>query len=362
MLSVDRRLLDVPRAGARVIARTLDRAEWVIDSSDAATTQGADYVRKAIGLLCAGYAVLLSVEAVRGGDFPSPGYLMMLMLALALFTNRGGRFVRDWVPVFLGLFAYALAGTFSAKLNLATSVHYTPQIDADRLLGFGQLPTLWLQQHLYHGTTGVLEVVSLAFYASHFVVPLVLVFCFWWSGRRAAFHQLLYGLLLVSMMAMITFVLVPTAPPWLAAREGFLAPVHHINRDTIDALGFSAWASWYGDGKVYNIVAAVPSLHVAFPVVGLMVVRRLRLPGWYAVVLAVQLVGVTFSIVYTGEHYLVDALAGVVYALVAAAIVAHATGGEKIPRRIEQLADGRAETATAHSPHADASDWSGSAA
>lgn len=362
MLSVDRRLLDVPRAGARALSQLLDRAQWVIDSSDAAGSPGADVIRKLIAVLCAGYALLLSVQTVREGNLPSPGYLMMLMLAAAFFWNRGGRFVRDWVPVFLGLFAYALAGTFSAKLNLATSVHYTPQIEIDRLLGLGHVPTLWLQQHLYHGHTSPLEVAALVFYASHFVVPLVFAFCLWWTGRTAAFHGLLYSLLLVSLMAMITFVVIPTAPPWLAAREGYLGTVHHINRDTIDSLGFSTWAAWYGDGKVYNIVAAVPSLHVAFPVIGLAVTRRLRLPRWYSVVFTVQLVGVIFSIVYTGEHYVVDALAAVVYAVTAAAIVGRLTGGEKIPHVIHHSADGLPGPGLGHSSHGNATDWSSPAA
>jgi PAP2 superfamily len=317
-------LLGLRRAPARITAaglRMLDRTEQVMDHSETAGSVGAIRIRKALAVICAGYALVLSVRTVVSGDLPSPAVAIMLMLAAALFTNRGGRFVRDWVPVALGLFAYALAGSFSAALDLKTSVHYTAQIDADRALGLGSVPTVWLQHHLYNGRTGPLEVVSLAFYASHFVAVLLFAFYIWWRGERTAFATLFFSVLLASLVAMVTFVLVPTAPPWLAAREGYLPGIAHINKQTIDSLGFSSWASWYGNAKAYNIVAAVPSLHMTFPIIGLLVCRRFSLGRVPTIALACEALGVVFSIVYTGEHYVIDAVVGAAYAMAAVAVV-----------------------------------------
>jgi hypothetical protein len=322
-------LLGDRRAPARVTGsflRILDRTEQVIDHSDAAASVGAVRIRRTLAVICAVYSVVLAVRTVIAGDLPSPAVAIMLMLAAALFTNRGGRFVRDWVPVALGLFAYILAGSFSAALNLKTSVHYAAQIDADRVLGLGTVPTIWLQQHLYSGRTGPLEVFSLAFYASHFVAVLLLAFYIWWRGERTAFAALFFSVLLASLLAMVTFVLVPTAPPWLAAREGYLPAVAHINKQTIDSLGLSSWASWYGNGKAYNIVAAVPSLHMTFPIIGLLVCRRFSLGRVPTAILSCEALGVLFSIVYTGEHYVVDAVVGAAYAMVAFAVVVRMLG------------------------------------
>jgi hypothetical protein len=124
------------------------------------------------------------------------------------------------------------------------------------------------------------------------------------------------GLLGALVLGEITFVLAPTAPPWLAAEHGYLPGVHHVLKHSLAGMHLSGIAKIDGDPHHYNIVAALPSLHVAFPVISLLVARRFGLPRWVQAVLAFQVVGVTFAIVYTGEHYLVDALAGIVYAVV----------------------------------------------
>ena len=61
----------------------------------------------------------------------------------------------------------------------------------------------------------------------------------------------------------------------------------------------------------------MPSLHAAWPVIGLLVIRKHGLPHWLFGAQALQALGVAFAVVYAGEHYAVDVLAGVIYALVA---------------------------------------------
>jgi len=83
--------------------------------------------------------------------------------------------------------------------------------------------------------------------------------------------------------------------------------VHKILHDTLPSA-----VSPYYQSLNPNQVAAMPSLHMAFPVLSLFALvgvwpRR----GW---VFAVWCVAVFFSIVYLGEHYAVDALAGIVLA------------------------------------------------
>jgi hypothetical protein len=131
----------------------------------------------------------------------------------------------------------------------------------------------------------------------------------------------MFSLLAVSILAEITFVLAPTAPPWLAAEHGALPPVHHIIKLGLSDLGLGAVAALDGNPSHYNIVAAVPSLHVAFPVVCLAVILAYRLPRWAVGLQSFHLAGVVFAIVYTGEHYLIDAVAGAAYAVVAWSLV-----------------------------------------
>ena len=79
-------------------------------------------------------------------------------------------------------------------------------------------------------------------------------------------------------------------------------------------------AGLIGDSHRYNVVAALPSMHAAFPVVALVVAVRYGLPRWLIALQAAQLIGVWFAIVYLGDHYLVDAVAGAAVALAGVAI------------------------------------------
>jgi hypothetical protein len=272
-------------------------------------------LRRGFAVLIVLFASALTVQGAFHGDAFSPAALLLVLLALAVWVNPGGRFVRDWGLVFLAFATYVVAGSAVPDLGLAP--HYTPQIDAERLIGFGSLPTNWLQSHLYHGETGPLEVFSILMYMSHFLAPILLASLIWlyWPGR--GFHDLFFGLLIVSVLADITFVLAPTAPPWLAAQNGYIPDVHDIIRRGLYDIGLDGLATRKNDADSYNIVAAVPSLHAAWPIIGLLVIRKHGLPRWVFSLQAALVTGVIFAIVYTGEHYFVDALVGGVYALAA---------------------------------------------
>ncbi len=240
--------------------------------------------------------------------------LLLAMLAAALAVGRVGRFLVDWFFVLAGFLTYTLGSQAIDQFRLAT--HYGPQIELERLLFAGQIPTLWLQQHLFHGDVGVLELYAFAAYVSHFLGPPLLGFYLWWTRRRHAFRDLMLTLLAASLVAEAVFLTTPTAPPWLAAETGYLPPVHHLLKLDLARLGFTAGSQQIGNPDRYDIVAALPSLHIAWPFTGLLVCRRYRLPAWVSAAVALQLLSVLFAIVYDGDHYVVDALAGMLLALV----------------------------------------------
>jgi hypothetical protein len=312
------------------LVAAVDRFVARVDDAEASQTPAGARVRKGMAVLVGCYALVYIAQGAFHGSLVSPVGLIMLMIAFALYTNRGGRFMRDWVPVLVGLLAYA--ATVSAVPSFGLQVHYRPQIDADRVLGLGTLPTTWLQEHLYHGHTGPLEAFSVAMYVSHFIAPLVLAFAIWAFWRGRGFSDLLFGLLAVSILANITFLLAPTAPPWLAAEHGLIPDVQPIIKNALFDLDLNSLALHKGDASRYNVVAAVPSLHVAWPIICLLVIRKHRLPVWLFAAQAALTLGVVFAIVYTGEHYLVDAIIGAVYALVAWWLVQWAVGARQRAR------------------------------
>jgi membrane-associated phospholipid phosphatase len=71
-----------------------------------------------------------------------------------------------------------------------------------------------------------------------------------------------------------------------------------------------------------NDVAAFPSLHVAYPFLSFLVLRRaFGAVGWLALGYTAV---VAFSVVYIGDHWVIDALAGMAYAYIAYYAVVHA--------------------------------------
>ena len=70
--------------------------------------------------------------------------------------------------------------------------------------------------------------------------------------------------------------------------------------------------SRYYNGLNPNPVAAFPSLHAAFPFLGFLALRRVYpRAAWLAFVWCIL---VWFSVVFLGEHYVVDVIAGVALA------------------------------------------------
>jgi membrane-associated phospholipid phosphatase len=256
-------------------------------------------------------AVLLYVIAVTAflvwrGISVSPDYLALIFLLGALMLGRFKAFIVDWLPFVVLFLVYELLRGFAGASGVP--VHYVEPIAIDRWLGLGQIPTLWLQHALHHpGPPSALDIIATLAYFLHFAYPLTLGFTFWIIDR-SLFRRFAVALLTMSFFAFAFFLLVPVAPPWLASAHGYIGGVDKIITHTLPSS-----SSWFYQHLNPNKVAAFPSLHTAFPVLGLL--YAVRLFGKRAWLLGVWVLVVIFSIVYLGEHYVIDALGGVVFAL-----------------------------------------------
>jgi hypothetical protein len=264
-------------------------------------------VRLAAGgfLLC--FALALAVGSLSRGALPWIP-LVLGIGAVALLLGRFGRTLHYLLPTLLGFASYLAARHYVTGFKLP--VHYLLQLRVDEHLTGGTVPTAWLQEHLYHGRTGPLEIAAMLVYVSHFVVPLVFGAALIFTDRSRDFVLLMFGILVTLLAGELVFVLFPTAPPWMAARDGYLPGVHHVLKQTFLDVHLSQLASVTGDPSKYDTTAAVPSLHVAFPVVCLLVAVRARLPRPVVAAFALNVLAVAFAIVFLGEHYVFDALTG----------------------------------------------------
>ena len=139
----------------------------------------------------------------------------------------------------------------------------------------------------------------------HYVVtPAVLVFVF--VRRRTDYSRARNALVIGSALGLLVYLLIPTAPPRLISGGGYL-----------DTLADYAQYGWWSDhasapaglGGLTNELAAMPSLHVGWTVwVAWAVWSSVGRVGRTLACLYVA--GTTFVVVATGNHWVLDAVAG----------------------------------------------------
>jgi hypothetical protein len=221
---------------------------------------------------------------------------------------------RDVAVACLQMYAYTVTYKMPADdpaaLERRAFVDYPVRVD--RVLGLGQVPNVRLQRR--------------------FAVPgrirrrdQVLVWCHWlWFlfphgtvaylllRRRDLFPRAATMTYAVFDLGLIGYWALPTAPPWYASAHGRLGEGGDVAvRRMMVEHGEAFWKD--GWGPLYSVLggnplAAMPSLHFATSLMGAHLLSEAGpvegAVGWtYALTLG-------FALVYLGEHYLVDLLAG----------------------------------------------------
>jgi PAP2 superfamily len=232
-------------------------------------------------------------------------------LSVAVRRSRG----RDVAVCALQMWAYVatyqMPNDDPEALQARVRVDYPVRID--RAIGLGTLPTLRLQRAL--ATPGGLRRADQALVWVHwvwFLVPhgTVAYTLLRHPDRFPAAAARIYG---VFDVGLIGYWAIPTAPPWYAAKEGRVgaqegqAAMRRLMVEQGEAFWKERWQPLYSflGG---NPLAAMPSLHFA---TSLMAARVLAETGpvagalgWsYALTLG-------FALVYLGEHYVIDLIAG----------------------------------------------------
>jgi membrane-associated phospholipid phosphatase len=240
-----------------------------------------------------------------------PQWVALSLLVIAVALGRGRQFIFDFFPFLLLFFAYEVMRGFAAKTGFQP--HDLSVLE--RALFGGAVPTILLQHALYvPGRIGWLDVAAMYFYFMHFVLPVAAGFVIWLRSREL-YWRYAAALLLLSFLAFVTYLFFPSTPPWLQ----FPDQVHQIQHETVVKLGLDYYVSPVYTHLDPNQYAAFPSLHAAYPVLAALFVWRAH--RRVALLLCLWAACVWLSVVYLGEHYVVDALMGLVYVAVAVAIV-----------------------------------------
>jgi membrane-associated phospholipid phosphatase len=256
-------------------------------------------------------------------------WLGLGMAAFSISAWRSwGWMVLDWLPLFGLLAAYDyLRGAVAVAPSQA---HLLPQLDADKALFGGAVPTVWLQQHLWNPAhLHAYDYAVWVVYMTHFFVIWIVAAALWRASRER-FHR--YALLTVTLTlaAFLTYWLYPAQPPWLAGEGAHMQAVDRIVPLVWGQLGVQTIQSVYENGSFVNTVAAMPSLHAAYP---LMLLLFFWSAGWrIRALLGAYTLAMAFTLVYGGEHFVSDILAGWAMALAAFFAINAVSGRVRAPR------------------------------
>jgi membrane-associated phospholipid phosphatase len=246
-----------------------------------------------------GYLVAVSGWFIARQVYPSFLLIFLLVASAFMWRARYRAFLVQLFPFMLLILSYRLLRSFADDFSLA-ELHITDLIAWERALFGGSIPAHLVQQALLDTPAApVLTAMANTLYMSHFVNPVLLAVLIW-HLRRDAYWGFMVGLVGMSYVGFLCYVLFPAAPPWWATHFGYLLDQPVTLRPSI--LGPDAMLA----GP--NPVAAMPSLHAAYAV--FVAAYVVWLWGRRASPVLALPIGVGFATVYLGHHYVIDLVAG----------------------------------------------------
>ena len=275
-----------------------------------ATREPGIWTRRRVATLVLGYLAGLGGMVLVKGVFLSADRYFLILLVPALALRVGRAYVRDFLPFVALVLVYEEARGVAHLLH--PNPFYEPLLTLDRWIGFGQVPTIRLQDWLWQGHLEWYDHAFSLLDRLHFIVPPTLLFLIWLE-RREVFYRCAATLVAVSFAGAATFLAFPAAPPWLASKHHLIPHVARIGYVEGGSSPVSTSKSWIEANILSNPVAAVPSLHAAYALLVLLFACAWR--GRQGLWAAPYTLGMWFTVVYLGDHYVVDIVIGAAYAI-----------------------------------------------
>ncbi|NNH68485.1 phosphatase PAP2 family protein [Nocardia uniformis] len=262
------------------------------------------------------YLVALAIVSMAWG-FPTSRIYQAawILVGIAAFTidrpwREHLRILTDWLPLLAALVLYDYSRDFADTVGMPLRMEELAAVDS--WMFNGTVPTVWLQQNLVaNGEQPWWTVLTGIVYTSHFIVPW-LVAAIFYVYSRPMWVKYMRRIILLSYLGLVTYVLLPAAPPWYASREGVIdegiARIAGFGLGVVPAEVSAKFLETQG-----NYVAALPSLHTAFALLVTVTLWPLLTAWWMRTILAIYPLAMTFTLVFGGEHYVIDVLLGWAY-------------------------------------------------
>lgn len=143
------------------------------------------------------------------------------------------------------------------------------------------------------------------------------------TGKRDVFLRFVWAFLFINLLGFAVYYAHPAAPPWYMSEYG--------TEPVFDTLGSEAGLarfdrlfdiSFFHDlySRNANVFAAVPSLHSTYCLCAFLYAIIGRQKWYVSVPLGILSVGICWTAIYTGHHYVIDVLLGVIMTFVFVAV------------------------------------------
>jgi membrane-associated phospholipid phosphatase len=269
--------------------------------------------KRAVGLVLAALATVVSFFVlIQRFPFFSKILMVGLIILVGVFLKKTKLLFRDWFVFLAFLYLFdSLRGIIyilTCRFQLPAYALYV--LNIEKAL-FGGVPSVTLQKLLLHpdplGNFTWLEKTLTVCYGSHFVAFLFVGLLVWLS-RPKEFSLYKSSFYLLIFLGELVYALVPTVPPWMVSSQfGLIPPLTRFN-----ATLFNLIIPDITSGFDMNPIAAMPSLHAGFPILCSLLLWRLY--RWKGTPFYLYTLSVLFAIVYSGDHYVTDVLAGLALA------------------------------------------------
>jgi hypothetical protein len=263
-------------------------------------------------------------------SFPTPDKLIIFLTFVFMMFGLAKEMLKHLLPFVVLLLVYESFRGLVPHLN--THVNYLWMPAADKLLFGGTLPTVTLQQWWWHGAVQWYDYTFYLAYMLHFVLPIGMALLVWRYRSERQYWQFVATYLVVSFAGFVTFLLFPAAPPWLASQQHLIEPITRVSSEIYRSLGIHDFPSVYNKLSP-NPVAAVPSLHAAYAT--LLVIFSYKLFGKkWGLLTSIYPLLIFVGTVYMGEHYAIDEILGILYAVVGYGLVQYVFANRSLHNKL----------------------------
>lgn len=229
-----------------------------------------------------------------------------ILLVKAIAARRRPHLAGELLIIFVLLRVYDMARARAEVRQGPALQHGQAILDLERWLHIAVEHTanLWVTSH------HALSLAASYFYQFAHVTLTLSVLGWCWLRRPEIYRAARNALVLTNVAGLTVFMLLPVAPPRLLPGESF-----------VDAVSLAGFGTTHGGPVPADQYGALPSLHLAWAVWATVVAMRMLGTTPYRRLCWLYPVLVTVGVVVTGNHYLLDAVAGTAVALTALAVV-----------------------------------------